>query len=131
MNQSLYVTDIKLASILSALGIPKRQSDPVTCIVREGKEQFTFWFDTSDPTKRAEADRYFKAYVAARNWDDSVLGAEHPLYWMKAALENREVYLHWMRSKVAPLTEIQHGSKTVLIGARASKRAQEIIRSHL
>lgn len=127
----LFVTDIKLASILSALGIPRRESDPITCMVRDGREQYSFWFDVSDPTKRAEAERYFKAYAAARNWDSSVLGEEHPLYWMKAALENREVYLHWMRSKVAPLTEIQHGSKTVLIGAKCSKRSRDIIRENL
>ena len=45
--------DIKLASILVALGAPMRSEDPVTCVVenRNGKDfkQFTFWFDTSLP----------------------------------------------------------------------------------
>jgi hypothetical protein len=127
----LFVTDIKLASILIVMGIPYRKSDPITCVVRDGNKQYSFWFDISDPTKRAEAERYFKAYAAARNWDHTLLDKEHPLYYMKAALEAREVFLGWMRDKVAPLTEIQHGSKTVLIGAKCSKRSREIIRANI
>lgn len=126
--------DIKLAAILIAMGIPTRQSDPVTCVVtNEGgirKETFTFWFDVS-AGKKDEAKKLIDAYQKARNWEEMVLDAEHPLYWMKGALENREVLLHWIRKNVKPMKIIQHGNKTVLIGENASKSLKDKIRKIL
>jgi len=95
------------------------------------REQFTFWFDTSNPVLQEAAKSYVQAYHAAEKWEKLTLDAEHPLYWMKGALENREVYLHWMRNNVAPMKQIQSGKTTVLMGARASKRTQETIRKHI
>jgi hypothetical protein len=135
MENSIFVTDLKLAAILCALGVRRRKSDPITCIIRtlDGRDdpQYSFWFDVSGVNEADKAREYIRAYAAARNWDNSVLGEEHPLYWMKAALENREALMHQMRSNVAPLREFVHGSKTVLIGERASARTREIIRQHL
>jgi hypothetical protein len=131
----IHTGDIKMAAILCALGIPRRTQDPVSCIViGEGagrREQWTFHFDVSDPVHQENAKSYVQAYHAAENWAKFTLDVEHPIYWMKGVLENREVYLHWMRTKVAPMKQIQSGKTTVLMGARASKRTQEIIRQHI
>ena len=128
----IYTPDIKLASILSALGIPPRGTDPITCIIEEvngqRNEKYTFWFE-GDGEHGAKAKELVKAYYAlGKNWDETILDKEHPLYWMKGALDNRETYLHWIRSKVVPMRIIQHGEKTVLLSDRASSSTQAKIR---
>jgi hypothetical protein len=136
MTNYIHTCDLKLASILAALGIPRREQDPVTSVINttsagQEKEQYTFWFDVSNPSVQEKAKTYVKAYYAAEKWESFTLDTEHPLYWMKGALENREVFLHWMRTKVAPMKQIQHGNKTVLMGARATRKTQETIRGQL
>jgi len=121
--------DIKLASILISCGIPIREHDPITCVVDHDKgtrrETFTFWFDGSAPGKKDEAKKLIAAYQAARNWETMTLDVEHPLYWMKGALENREQLLNWIRKSVKPMRIIQNGNKTVLIGEHASPALRE------
>lgn len=125
----IFVTDIKLASILTALGVPTRPSDPVTCEIEERHgvrhEQYKFWFNVDDPKIRDIAKETIDAYCKARNWEEFTLDKEHPIYWMKGALENREVFLGWMRKNVAPLKIIQVGEKTILIGERATRQLKE------
>ena len=52
MKKQIFVTDIGLASILDAYGIPKRQPDCITREVRErdGKNVETgkWWYDVTD-----------------------------------------------------------------------------------
>ena len=127
--------DIKLASILVALGAPMRSEDPVTCVVenRNGKDfkQFTFWFDTSLPEHQRLIRDTIKAYDAARDWKNLILDKDHPLYWMKGVLENRERLLGWIRDEVQPMKILNVGTKTVLIGANAPKQFKEQIKRRL
>ena len=131
----IFVTDIKLASILAALGVPGRGSDPITCEVesRNGgrHEQFKFWFNVDDPVARDKAKEAIDAYSKARDWEEFTLDKEHPIYWMKGVLENREVFLGWIRKNVAPVKVIQVGEKTVLIGERASRKVRDQIKKLL
>jgi hypothetical protein len=121
---NLPTCDIKLAAILVALGIPIREVDPVTCVVDQERgrrnEVYTFWFDVSGFGLRDKAKQLIEAYKAAREWADFKLDKEHPLYWMKGALENREVLLNWIRKDVKPMQILTAGNKTVLIGEHAS-----------
>ena len=125
--------DIKLASILISLGVPLRGIDPITCVVSNDagagrKEVYTFWFDVSAAGTKALAQEMMSAYAAARDWKEIRLDMEHPLYWMKGVLENRENLLHWIRKKVQPMKIITCGSKTVLIGENASKSLRDKMR---
>lgn len=129
----IYTSDLKLASILSALGIPLRDVDPVTCVIEEkdGRrdEKYTFWFN-GDGEKGAEAKQFVKAYYACgKDWEETILDAEHPLYWMKGALENRETFLHWIRNKAVPMRIVQHGDKTVMLSDRASSAMRQKVRN--
>jgi len=121
---NLPTCDIKLAAILVALGIPIREVDPVTCVVDQERgrrnEVYTFWLDVSGFGLRDKAKQLIEAYKAAREWADFKLDKEHPLYWMKGALENREVLLNWIRKDVRPMQILTAGNKTVLIGEHAS-----------
>jgi len=124
--------DIKLASILISLGVPLRHTDPITCVASNDagagrKEVYTFWFDVSNG-KKAQAMETMSAYASARDWKEITLDIEHPLYWMKGVLENRENLLHWIRKKVQPMKIITCGSKTVLIGENASKSLRDKMR---
>jgi hypothetical protein len=50
---------------------------------------------------------------------------------MKAALENREVYLHWIKNDVEPQKIMQIGQKTLMLSVRASQELKDKMKSHL
>lgn len=128
------IGDIKLASILVAMGIPIREVDPVTCVVHTDRghrqEDYKFWFDVTKGL-REKAMELIEAYNKAKNWQEMTLDHEHPLYWMKGALENREVLLNWIRKDVKPMQILTAGNKTVLIGERASAGLREKMKALL
>ena len=130
---TIYICDIKLAAILIALGIRIRNEDPITCLATDvngiRKETYTFWFDVTGV--RDKALEIVNAYEKSRNWSTFTLPTEHPLYYMKGVLENREVLLNWIRKKVAPMRIIKHGEKTVLIGDRANPTLKSRMKSLL
>lgn len=134
--------DIKLASCLIGLGIPYRQSDPVTCEVqsKDGREhkQYTFWLDIGDDYRERLCGLMVDAYLKAKPFFDSsrmdgeyTLEVEHPLYWMMGVLFNRETLVHWMRSNAEPMKIYKEGARTVLISARASQLTKDRIKRAL
>jgi hypothetical protein len=106
-------TNIKVAAAASAFGAKLRQSDPVTCIIKEdtGQRQFTFWFSISDgDDAKAEMER---------TWADMKSDPESPIRYVRAALENRETLLGLMK-RAEPIMSIQRGGQTLLVSERAS-----------
>lgn len=133
--RSIFVTDISLASILDAFGVPKRQPDPVTREIRErdGKtvESGKWWFDVSTDEDSDKAKWITDAYSKARNWEEYTLDAEHPLYWMKGVLENRIANLHLFHNGATPMKVIEKGDRTVYIGPRLSQADRDLLKSKL
>lgn len=134
--------DIKLASILLALGVPYRHEDPVTHEIqdKDGREhhQYTFWFDVADAEKRKTCGHLVEAYMRAKGLFNAsgdpaeyLLDKEHPLYWMMGVLANRETYMHWMRADAEPMRIYQEGNRTVLISSRASQDLKNKVKSQL
>ena len=106
-------TNIKVAAAASAFGAKLRQSDPVTCIIKEdtGQRQFTFWFSISGGDEaKAEMER---------TWADMKSEPEASIRYVRAALENRETLLGLMK-RAEPILSIKRGSQTLLISERAS-----------
>ena len=106
-------TNIKVAAAASAFGAKLRQSDPVTCIIKEdtGQRQFTFWFSISGgDDAKAEMER---------TWADMKSEPEAAIRYVRAALENRETLLGLMK-RAEPILSIKRGSQTLLISERAS-----------
>ena len=106
-------TNIKVAAAASAFGAKLRQSDPVTCIIKEdtGQRQFTFWFSISGgDDAKAEMER---------TWADMKSDPESPIRYVRAALENRETLLGLLK-RAEPIMSIKRGSQTLLISERAS-----------
>lgn len=129
----IYVTDISLASILNAFGIPRRMPDPITREIRTrgGKdvECGKWWFDVSNEEHAEKAKETMDAYYAARDWESYLLDKEHPLYWMKGVLENRTANLHLYHHGATPMKIIQDGDRTVIVGPRISERTKEILKT--
>jgi hypothetical protein len=133
--RSIYVTDISLASILDAFGIPKRPFDPITreITTRDGKdvESGKWWFDVSDDAVNDKAHELMGAYSKARDWETYTLDPEHPLYWMKGVLENRTANLHMFHHGATPMRVIEKGDRTVFIGPRISRKDRETLKKML
>jgi hypothetical protein len=113
-------TNIKVAAAASAFGAKLRQSDPVTCIIKEdtGQRQFTFWFSISDgDDAKAEMER---------TWADMKSDPESPIRYVRAALENRETLLGLMK-RAEPIMSIQRGGQTLLVSERASPELKRAI----
>lgn len=130
-----FATEIKLASILTSYGIPRRESDPITCeIIKEnGKEErrHKFWFDISDKNDADKCHAIETDFFAAKNWETLNRDAEDPLYWMKGALENRDALVHEIRNQVSPMEVITVGDKTVIIGHRLSEENKKKLKNML
>jgi hypothetical protein len=113
-------TNIKVAAAASAFGAKLRQSDPVTCIIKEdtGQRQFTFWFSISGgDDAKAEMER---------TWANMQSDAESPIRYVRAALENRETLLGLMK-RAEPIMSIQRGGQTLLVSERASPELKRAI----
>jgi hypothetical protein len=130
--RTIYVTDISLASILDAYGVPKRQSDPVTREIhhRDGKdiESGKWWFDVTTDADNNKAHELMGAYAKAKNWEEYTLDPEHPLYWMKGVLENRTANLHLFHHGATPMRVIENGDRTIYIGPRISGKDRETLK---
>jgi hypothetical protein len=113
-------TNIKVAAAASAFGAKLRQSDPVTCIIKEdtGQRQFTFWFSISGGDD-AKAEM-------GRTWADMKSDPESPIRYVRAALENRETLLGLMK-RAEPIMSIQRGGQTLLVSERASPELKRAI----
>lgn len=136
--KSFYTSDIKLAAMLTALGVPRRKADPTTCHfdTRPGKENqkfYYFWFDTSDEVHEGLVREVSKANLASKEDISKVdLDIEHPFFYMHAALINRETLMHEIRSdRVVPMRVIEHGNRTLLISDRASPHTKALLRAAL
>lgn len=132
-----YTADMKLAVALATLGVPLRDSDPVTCHIESDpngidRKIYTFWFDT---TQDAHGD-LLKTIVLANKEvrespDSCALDIEHPFFYIRAALDNRDVFLRWIKQDVAPMRLLKHGKRTLLIGDRASERTKQLMHKAL
>jgi len=134
--KSIFVTDIKIASILIAFGVPRRDTDPTTCEIRKGtdgkdRRQYSFWFNVEDANHSEVAEKTIADFAAARDWETINRDIEDPLYWMKGVMENRDSLIHEMHNNVEMMRVIEVGEKTIVIGHRASKELKDKMKSLL
>lgn len=127
-----YTRDFTLSSILISLGIPRRESDPITCIATivngRRREEYTFWFDISDKERADRCNELVNSYYAVKEDWTFKLDPDHPLYYMYGFAKNREAQLNEMKNKVAPQRIVKRGSQTLLIGEDASEELKEKFR---
>ena len=116
-------TNLKVAAAVAAFGARLRKENPVTRMVREdGSQQVTFWFDAdgAGANERAEMEK---------NWSEMESDPEHPIRYIRAALENRETLLGLVK-RAEPIQIIQRGEQTLIVPLNApSERKKAILKA--
>lgn len=116
-------TNIKVAAAVAAFGCRLRKENPVTRMVREdGSQQVTFWFE-ADGIGAAERKEM------EATWSDMASDSEHPIRYVRAALENRETLLGLVK-RAEPIQVIQRGGQTLIVPLNApSERKKAILKA--
>jgi len=113
-------TNLKVAAAVAAFGAKLRKVDPVTRMVREdGSQQVTFWFDADGAGSEARKEM-------EKNWAEMESSPEHPIRYIRAALENRETLLGLVK-KAEPIQIIQRGEQTLIVPLNAPAERKKAI----
>lgn len=115
-------TNIKIASAVAAFGARLRKVDPVTRFVKNGITQITFWFEAGDAA--------FERQEMERNWADMQSDPEHPVRYVRAALENRETLLGLVK-RAEPIKVIQSAGQTLIVAENAPTELKKAILRHI
>lgn len=117
-------TNLKMASCASAMGCKIRDDDPITVVVSEsGHRQATFWFYV-DENSKVVRDNF------ERPWGKLELEKEHPLVYIRSALENRETLLALLK-QAQPMLTINRGGKTLFVSENASPELKRKVLNEL
>lgn len=126
----VYTTNLKAACALSALGFQHRDPQPIE------KINNTFWFFFEREAKRGRAkkdgltaDKYLVAWDKA--WTEYTIDENHPFYDMRAALDNRDTFVYWMKNSVISTISKEFGDRTLVIPANASPKLKGWVRKML
>lgn len=124
-SHDYYTIDIKLSSILIALGLKRRVHDPITCMVQDkgGKthDQFTFWIDVADKADFDKCAKLVDAYYKFTKDGILTLDEDHPIYYMVAAFQNRDRQLDEMRKNVTAMKTVRKGGITMIVPVNPSE----------
>jgi len=110
--------NIKIASAVVAFGGKVRSQDPVTRLTKNGQTQVTFWFISG------EFD-WIKAEME-KPWHEMTVDEEHPLRYVRAALENRESFLGLVK-RAEPIQIIETGGQTIIMAENARPELKKAI----
>ena len=116
-------TNLKVASAVAAFGAKLRPVDPVTRVIRDGREQATFWFisDGNGDIPKKEMER---------TWVEMQSDEEAPIRYVRAALENRETLLGLVK-RAEPIRIIQIGGQTLMVPENASLERKKALLRHI
>lgn len=116
-------TNLKVASAVAAFGAKLRSVDPVTRVIRDGREQVTFWFvsDGNGDIPKKEMER---------TWAEMQSDEEAPIRYVRAALENRETLLGLVK-RAEPIRIIQIGGQTLMVPENASLERKKALLRHI
>jgi hypothetical protein len=116
-------TNIKVAAAAAAYGAKLRPMDPVTRIVKDGREQVTFWFTDGGEGQDAKAEM-------ERTWADMKSPEDASIRFVRAALENRETLLGLVK-RAEKILSIQRGGQTLLVAEKARPELKKALLSRL
>lgn len=113
VQKFLYTQDIKLAAVLYALGCPQHRDLPLQRFAKQGQpEVVIFNFEESD-----ECKDYIKAWDQSEDCygkpDHQLYNPEHPFWYMRAAMRNRERILDAVKRQGVLVSFVKDG-KTYL-----------------
>ena len=120
-DRLISTTNTKAAVALMTLGARLRQQDPVTTLVtqRDGQPHYqsTYWFLPGAACTGESVEQLLQQFAAP--WDALKLSREHPLCYIRAALENLET-ANRLRRAATPMTLLQRGQRAILAPVTAS-----------
>lgn len=98
------ITNIKLAAILYTLGFPLRDGMPCSKKIQEGtyRQQNGWWFETTHQWGEEDLKAADLAYWYKHKAEFEAQHAEHPITWMRQALDGREWLLKVMHGECRP-----------------------------
>lgn len=124
-SQHVFTRSIAHASSMVALGIPLRPEMPVTVTKEAGKEDILFWFEPGSVTVEGlalPAREWLRLLMCP--WSDFKVSLEHPVAYLRAASENRQVLLAGVKTAQGrPFQVFKNGNRTVVIGAGVSEQS--------
>lgn len=114
----IYTPKIAAASGLIALGYKLREKMPVTVTQRQGRpNEVLFWFEdvSIDQTGVILTTRQVLELLV-NGWDRFRLPHTHPIAYLKAADENRQVLLSGVKqAETTPFKVMQNGNRVMVI----------------
>lgn len=118
-EEYFYTANLKVATALVTLGFAPKMPNPITRTIRsDGRESTVFWFDATNKDGM-QADEVFKGMTKGAE-DIEKVDPENPINYIRAALQNREVLVDWIRA-TPQRVEVEIKGKKLLIRRDASE----------
>ena len=118
-EEYFYTANLKVATALVTLGFAPKMPNPITRTIRsDGRESTVFWFDATNKDGM-QADEVFKGMTKGAK-DIEKADPENPINYIRAALQNREVLVDWIRAPPQRV-EVEIKGKKLLIRRDASE----------
>lgn len=128
-EEYFYTANLKVATALVTLGFAPKMPSPITRTIRsDGRESTVFWFDATNKDGM-QADAVFKGMTKGAE-DIEKADPENPINYIRAALQNREVLVDWIRA-TPQRVEVEIKGKKLLIRRDASEEDKKRLIKYL
>jgi hypothetical protein len=128
-EEYFYTANLKVATALVTLGFAPKMPNPITRTIRsDGRESTVFWFDATNKDGM-QADEVFKGMTKGAE-DIEKADPENPINYIRAALQNREVLVDWIRA-TPQRVEVEIKGKKLLIRRDASEEDKKRLIKYL
>ena len=128
-EEYFYTANLKVAAALVTLGFAPKMPNPITRTIRsDGRESTVFWFDATNKDGM-QADEVFKGMTKGAE-DIEKADPENPINYIRAALQNREVLVDWIRA-TPQRVEVEIKGKKLLIRRDASEEDKKRLIKYL
>lgn len=128
-EEYFYTANLKVATALVTLGFAPKMPSPITRTIRsDGRESTVFWFDATNKDGM-QADEVFKGMTKGAE-DIEKTDPENPINYIRAALQNREVLVDWIRA-TPQRVEVEIKGKKLLIRRDASEEDKKRLIKYL
>lgn len=126
-SRALFTANVAAAAALVAIGVPLREPVPVTVTIENGREQVLFWFlreEIECGGLLRTAGFWLEALTCT--WSDFrdklELDLDHPIAFLKASAENRQVLLAGVkRARGKPFRVLRRANRIIIVSADTSE----------
>lgn len=135
-SRALFTPNVAAAAALVAIGAPLREPVPVTVTIEGKEEQVLFWFQRAEVEcggLRKPVGFWLEALTCS--WADFTgrlgLNLEHPIAFLKASAENRQVLISGVkRARGKPFRVLRRANRIIIVGADTSEESMRRLLAH-